>query len=335
MDTAALPATGVVLPEYEAWSPAELATFAATAVDTGFESVWCGETWGSGLFPTLANVCATVDCPVGTAIANVYARSPGTLAMNAMTMHDLSDGQFVLGLGASTPAIVEGFHGASFSRPLRRLRETIEIVRQALRGEPVDYDGDLFDLQGFRLSRTLDEDETLPVFNAALGSTNLSLTAEYADGWLPHLFPREGFEAEREHATTDVDRDTPLHLAPSVITSIHPDGEKARNILASHIAYYVGASEFYRSVVSRFGFDDVASAIHETWKNDGDAAHAVSEELMNAIGIVGAPDEIESQYAAFRDAGADTVLVSFPREVTEEMTDATMQTFDRILDPGI
>lgn len=317
------PRTGVILPEDR---PADWQVdYARRAAQAGFESVWASEAWGPNPFPVLGRISEHVDCTLGTCIANAYARSPGALAASALAMHDATDGQFILGLGASTPAIVEGFHGESYDRPLRRVRELLEIVDLALAGERIDYDGEVFDLSGFALQGA--DGATVPVFNAALGRTNVALTIDHADGFLPHLLPLTALEdavadaEERAHTGA-----SSLRVSPSIPTAVAADPDAARDVLAGHVAFYAGSTEFYNDVIANNGFPDAAAAIREAWQSGerSAAADAVPRELVDAIGIAGTPEMARERIEELLAGPVDTALLSFPHGTTEEMLEATL-----------
>jgi alkanesulfonate monooxygenase SsuD/methylene tetrahydromethanopterin reductase-like flavin-dependent oxidoreductase (luciferase family) len=319
------PRTGIVLPEYADVSDDWLVDFGVRAANAGFDSVWCGEGWGYNVFQLLVRIGEQTDTGLGTCIANVFARSPTALAANALTLHDLTDGQFVLGLGTSTPQVVESFHGQSFEQPLRRIRETIEILDMALAGERIDYEGDVFSLGGFRLNHA--DGAEVPVFNAALGRTNIALTIDFADGLLPHLMPLSALDdaiAEGERRANSM---ADLHVSPSIPTSVSTNPDEAERVLAKHIAYYAGSTDYYNNVIASNGFPDEAAVIKEAWRsgNKAGAAKAVSRDLIDAIGIAGTPEEACERVTTLLDDTVDTALLSFPQGATEEMFDLALE----------
>ncbi|MFB6220911.1 MAG: LLM class flavin-dependent oxidoreductase [Halolamina sp.] len=318
------PETGIVLPDTADRTAADLLAFAERADRAGVDSVWAWEGWGYNPFALLGRAAERTDCWLGTAICNGFARSPATLAMGAATLADATDGRFVLGIGTSTPSVVEELHGKPFDQPLRRLRETFEILDRALAGKPVTYDGRVFDLSGYELQHS-GAGEGVPVWNAALGRTNVAMTLEYADGLLPNLLP---FEAIPDAVTAGAERaglaDPDVHVAPMVPTCVDADEAAARRVLARHIAYYVGAVEFYNAVVSRHGYAETASAVADAWEA-GDreaAADAVTPELMDAVGVAGTPTDAREGFAELLAGPADTVLASFPDGLDDEMVRA-------------
>ncbi|MEP4652992.1 MAG: LLM class flavin-dependent oxidoreductase, partial [Ilumatobacter sp.] len=159
----------------------------------GIDSVWVAEFWASDAFTPLAAVAAVTErIKLATGIAQLGARTPAMLAMTAQGVQTLSDGRMILGIGASGPQVMEGWHGVPFDRPVQRTRETIEIVRMITSGERLSYDGDVYRLplpdgQG-KAIRSRADTAPIPIYVASLGPTNLRLTGELADGWIGNSF---------------------------------------------------------------------------------------------------------------------------------------------------
>jgi alkanesulfonate monooxygenase SsuD/methylene tetrahydromethanopterin reductase-like flavin-dependent oxidoreductase (luciferase family) len=319
------PRTGLVLPEYADRSSEWLVRFAREAEASGFESLWLGEGWGYSPFPLLGQIAERTDCTLGTCIVNAYARQPTALAANALALHDATDGRFVVGIGSSTPAIVENFFDQPFERPLRHIRETIEIVDLALSGDRIEYDGERFQLEGFVLNHAYDA--TVPFLNAALGRANIAMSIDHADGILPHLMSLSAIDDAvadaRERANTGAD----LHVSPSIPTAIHEDPDEARSVLSAHLAYYLGSTEFYNRVIRSHGFEAEANAIREAWEagDRSDAAAAVTPELQDALGIAGTPQHARTRVRELLDGPVDTALISFPQGATDEMFETTLE----------
>src|SRR5262245_55281466 len=156
------------------------------ADELGFDSIWQGEAWGYELFTSLADLArVTSRVKVGAGVANVFSRSPAVIASSAATLDERSGGRVVLGLGTSGPQVVEHWHGLHYDRPLRRLREYVDVVRMILRREPLVYRGEIFQLErGFTIRFRPVRDE-IPIYLASLSSRSIALAGEIADGILP------------------------------------------------------------------------------------------------------------------------------------------------------
>lgn len=280
--------------------PVELAQ---QAESLGYASVWAGELWGVDAFVTLGRIAGATDhVELGTAIVNVYSRTPATLAMAAATLDEASGGRARLGLGASTVQAIEGLHGLAYDRPVRRTHETAAIAREILDGdEPVSYDGELLSV-----SNVPPLDADVPLYNAALGPANRRATGRLFDGWLPHNIPLTGLDDAFEtiaEAARAADRDPDdIRVAPYVPTAIAEDEATARGQIAEHLAYYVGSGAGYRRAVAT-AFPDQAETVAERWA-DGEregARDAVTDEMVDALGIAGTPDTARERFHALAE----------------------------------
>ncbi|MDG5776474.1 LLM class flavin-dependent oxidoreductase [Haloarculaceae archaeon H-GB2-1] len=300
---------------------------AVQAEDLGYDSVWLGELWGGDPFTRLAAAATATDSiELGTAIVNVYSRTPAVLAMSAASLDSLSDGRFTLGVGVSTKQAIENIHGQDFDRPVRRAHETIDVVRRLLDGdERVTYDGELLEVSGVP---PLDVD--VPVYHAALGKANRRVVARLCDGWIPHNVPFPDLEdafAYVAEIADDAGRDPDdITVAPYVPAVVDEDGEAARDALRGHVAYYVGSGEGYeRAVGDRF--PDGASAVAEAWR-DGDRETArshVTDEMLAALGVAGTPDEARRQFRTLLDGTpVDRPMVTLPSNASADQHERTI-----------
>jgi len=318
---------GVRLPDetYD-YSISDVVDLAQLAEDEGYHSVWVAELQGANAFMILGQIAeATSDVGLGTGIVNVYSRTPSLIAMSTATLDQLSDGRTHLGLAASSEETIEGWHGLAYDRPLRRVRETIEIVDEAMSEEQVAYDGDIFDIAETPRTYETVRDE-VPIYNAALGPKNRMLTGEFADGWLPVHVPRSRFEEfvgdiERgtERAGRDIDDVT---IAPYIVSCVNDDPDQARDYVRSLLAFYAGAIDYYSYVFSEIGFEEEVDAITDAWSaGDRDrAADAVTDELLDEVAITGTPAEGREKLRAYRDLGVDVPVIyppPAPRNVIE------------------
>ena len=295
--------------------PVEIAELAASL---GYDRFYTGELWGSDSFVELA-LAAETPIDLGTAVVNVYSRSPATLAQAAATLSANASGDVVLGLGTSTEQAIESIHGQSFDRPIRRLHETAELAGRILRSaDPVAYDGQTVGaggVPGF--------DVDVPVYTAALGAAARRATGRVADGWIPHNIPFDRLDATFETvagAARERGRDpADITVAPYVPAAIDEDPERAKSALRGHIAYYVGSGQGYRRAVGE-AFSKEADAIASAWQaGDRAAARAeVTEEMVQAMGIAGTPEAGREQFRALceRDV-VDAPIVVVPRNATE------------------
>jgi F420-dependent oxidoreductase-like protein len=299
----------------------------------GFDSVWTAEAYGSDAFTPLAWWGARTErIRLGTAIAQISARTPTAAAMAALTLDHLSGGRFSLGLGASGPQVVEGWYGQPYPRPLARTREYVEIVRQVLAREaPVTYDGAFYQLPlqgGMDLGKALRSTvhplrADLPIHLAAEGPKNIAMTAEIADGWLPLFYsPRmdatyrellaEGFAKRGADRSPAED----FEVTATVPVVVGDDVEQAADVVRPFIALYAGGmgakgANFHRDVLDRLGYAQACDEIqaHYLAGDRARATAAVPLELVQDIALVGPPDEIRRRMPAWRETAVTTLLV--------------------------
>ena len=171
---------------------------AREAERVGVDSIWVPEFWAYDAFTPLAAIAARTErVRLATGIAQLGARTPAMLAMSAMSLQHISGGRFVLGIGTSGPQVMEGWHGVEFSRPVRRTRETIEIIRLITAGERLTYAGEVYQLplpgsEGAAI-RSRAGACFVPIYIAALGPANLALTGSPANNFYNNAFARQGF----------------------------------------------------------------------------------------------------------------------------------------------
>ncbi|MFC7165586.1 TIGR04024 family LLM class F420-dependent oxidoreductase [Halospeciosus flavus] len=287
----------------------------------GYDTAWLPETWGRDAVTILATLATeTNDIGLGTSILPVYSRSAALLGQTAATLQEASDGRFRLGLGPSGPAVVENWHGVDFGNPLKRTREYTEVVQQVLSGEEVDYDGDVVDVSGFRLR--CDPPDPVPgVDVAAMGPKATELAGRFADGWHALMFTEDGFEeryADLRRGAELGGRD-PDDLRVSLVVQCCAldDGDRARELAAQHVAFYIGGmGTYYRDALARQGFEETAHAVHDAWQ-DRDrewATELVADELVDELAAVGTPEEARDRLADFAALdGVDDVSIGTPR----------------------
>jgi F420-dependent oxidoreductase-like protein len=311
--------------------PSDNIAIAKEAERLGYHSLWTAEAYGSDSVSPLVWLAAhTERINVGTAIMQMPARTPAMTAMTAATIDLLTGGRFMLGIGASGPQVVEGWHGVVYGKLLTRTREYVEIVRTILKREqPLEHHGEYYDIPvqgGTGLGKPLKLivhplRSNIPIYIAAIGPKNVALAAEIADGWLPVFFsPKrvnvfrksldEGF-ARRTDAKTLADFD----IAPTVSVVVGDDVDECRMKVKPNLALYIGGmgargKNFYNELACRYGYEEAAKTIQDFYlagkKNE--AIAAVPDELVDEIALCGPRERIKDQLGAWRDAGVTTLI---------------------------
>ncbi len=309
----------------------------AEAERLGYDSVWAAEAWGSDAVTVLSWIAARTErIKVGSAILQMPARTPAMTAMTAVTLNELSDGRFLLGLGLSGPQVVEGWHGVPYGKPLRRTREYVAVVRMITeRRHPARFAGEYYQLPyrgedatglGKPLKLITHPTYAVPIYLASIGPKNVQLTAEIADGWLPVFYsPYRAGEvfgpamAAGFAASGEPDKATRFDVAPAASVVVSDDVDAARALVKPGIAFYVGGMgargrNFYNDLARRYGFEAEAERIQDLYL-DGkrrDAIAAVPDALVDEVALVGPRARVADRLEAWREAGVTTLSVSAP-----------------------
>jgi len=332
------PTRDVFLPVAAQPSIDTLIEYAQDAEALGYDRAWLPETWGRDAVTVLTSIAERTErIGIGTSIANVYSRSPALIGQTAATLQEASGGRLRLGLGPSGPAVIEGWHGTDFERPMRQTRETIDIIRLVLSGDSVEYDGDIFQLSGLRLR--CDPPDTLPGIDAAgMGPKSVELAGRFGDGWHALMLTKQGLRDRLE----DLERGAELggkdmedlRVTLSLPCIALEDRERARRLVSSHVAFYIASmGTFYREALARQGYRETVDEVASKWSNgDQDRAiQTVSRELLDSIGVAGTPSECQEQFADWQTIeGIDAVSVSFPRSAKPTEIQRTL----RVLGPN-
>src|SRR5437867_6735168 len=291
---------------------------AVLAEELVYSCITMGESWGEDALTSLAQIAAvTSRIRVGTSILPVFARSPANIAMAALNMDRMSEGRFFLGLGTSGRLVIEDFHGDKFAKPLTRMREYIDNLRKAARAERLDHDGEFFHTKRFQL-RFAPYRESLPIYIAALSPPSLRLTGELADGWLPiFLAPSRMAAAVVElkagaEAAGRTLRD--IAISPQVSIYVTDDVAAARDRERPHIAFYIGGmGVFYHAYMRRIGFGAEADHVREAFqaRERDRAAALVTDEMVDAMTILGTPKQCRDQMQRFFAAGVQEIRLVF------------------------
>jgi len=291
---------------------------AVLAEELGYSCITMGESWGEDALTSLAQLAAvTARIRIGTSIVPVFARSPANLAMSALNMDRMTQGRFFLGLGTSGRLVIEDFHGEKFGKPLTRMREYIDIIRKAARGERLDHDGEFFHTKRFQL-RFPPFRASLPIYIAALSPPSLRLTGELADGWLPIFLapsrmtaPVSELKAGAEAAGRTL---ADIAISPQVSIYVTDDVKAARDRERPHIAFYIGGmGVFYHEYMRRIGFGAEADRVRAAFqaRERDRAAQLVTDEMVDAVTILGTPGQCRDQMQRFFEAGAQEVRLVF------------------------
>lgn len=321
------------MPLMYAGNPREAADQVIALEKAGLDTVWVAEVYGFDS-PTLMGYLAakTHHLEIGAAILNIYSRTPGTLASTAAGLDNVSGGRAILGLGASGPQVIEGWHGMPYDKPLTRTREVVEIVRAMIRRETIEYHGKVFDLplpadQGLGLGKPLKmltkpERPAVPIYVAALGEKNVQGTAEYADGWLPFLYAPEKVgetwgDALAKGKAKRSDDLGPLEIAAGGMVAVGDDVKAMLDFARPMFALYIGGmgakgKNFYNQLVSEYGFEEEAAKIQELYLNGNkrDAEALVPLELLEMCNLVGPESYVKERIAAFRESGVTSLQVT-------------------------
>jgi F420-dependent oxidoreductase-like protein len=297
----------------------------------GLDVVWVAEAYGFDA-PSLMGYLAarTERVQIGAGILPIYSRTPGLLAQTAAGLDAVSGGRAILGLGASGPQVIEGWHGVPYDRPVARTREIIEICRQAWRREPLVHDG-LYQLplpsgQGTGLGKPLKMlthpvRERIPIHVASLGAANVRMTAEVADGWLPFMFvPEKAADvwgtALAEGAAKRDPGLGPLDVVAGGAIAVGDDVTGLRDLARPMLALYIGGMgakgrNFYNDLVRRYGYAAEAEAIQDLYLagRKDEAAAAVPAELLELTSLIGPEGYVRDRIAAYRAAGVTTLNV--------------------------
>lgn len=311
--------------------PAVTAPMIADIEAMGTESIWVPEAYGFDCMTPLAWFAAVSSkLRLGSAIAQMAARTPTATAMAAITLDQMSGGRFTLGLGASGPQVVEGWYGQPYSRPLARSREYFDIVRTVIAREvPLEYHGEFYNhpyVDGTGLGKALKciarpLRSDLPVLLAAEGPKNVALAAEVADGWIAMLLGpgndayyraalNEGFA--RRTARRPVED---FEVVTTVPVVVHEDVETAADSVRDYLALYVGGmgakgKNFHFDVMARLGYEDIADQVQELYLNGRkkEAAALIPTAMVEEIALVGPPAKIRDDLQA-REKTLTTTLV--------------------------
>ncbi|WP_017590127.1 LLM class flavin-dependent oxidoreductase [Nocardiopsis ganjiahuensis] len=306
----------------------ETVEFVVEAERLGLDICWVAEAWGSEAPSPLGFLAARTErLLLGSGIMQVGTRTPMAVARSAITLSQISQGRFLLGLGPSGPQVIEGLHGTPFDRPLRRTRETVEIVRAAASGEKVVHRGEEFQipLPGGRsrpMRLSMRSEYPIPVYLASMSPRMLELTGRIADGWLGTSFVPEGAkeayfdhldaglaEAGRTRSDLDMCQGAEVAFAEDEEAQAAMVDGRRRELAFSLGGMGSATTNFYNAAYGRQGWAETAAQVHERWQaGDRDGATAlVTDEMVLATTLIGTEERVRERLRVWRDAGVDTV----------------------------
>ncbi|MFA5565236.1 MAG: LLM class F420-dependent oxidoreductase [Acidimicrobiia bacterium] len=308
---------------------------AADLEKAGVDMLWVAELYSFDAVSILGYLAArTETAELASGILPLYSRSPALIGMTAAGLDAVSGGRFVLGLGASGPQVIEGWHGVPYTKPLAATRDVIEICRKVWRREVVEHDGEVYTLplpqdQGTGLAKPLKiinhpVRENIPIYIASLGPKNVEMTAEIADGWLPTVFHPD---KARDVWGADIDagmakRDPALGGLDivgggTVAICDEATAAKLKDAQRPGIALYVGgmgarSKNFYNNVFAQYGYEKEAKEIQDLYLSGKkeEAAAAIPQEYLDAIALVGDEAQVRDRVLAYQAAGVTQMRIT-------------------------
>lgn len=298
----------------------------AAADDLGFGTIWVGEAYGIDAPSTLGWIAGKARrVGVGSCAFQMTARPPTVAAMTAASLDDLAPGGFRLGLGASGPQVVEGWHGVAYGKPLARTREYVDVVRQVLRREgPVEAHGTYYDLpytgdDGTGLGKALKligrAHPDIPVYVAASGPKNIALATQIGDGWLPsffnHRLSEEMYGSVLDEAADGFD------VVPTATVVLGDDLEQCRRPVKEQLALYLGGmgargKNFHFDLAVRYGFGDAAATIQQHYLagRKSEAADAVPDQLVDEVALCGPAGRVTELVHEWKSSRATSLAIA-------------------------
>lgn len=322
------------------------------AESLGFDSAWTAEAYGSDAVTPAAWILAhTSRIKVGTAIMQMPGRTPAMAAMTAMSLAQLSGNRFIVGVGASGPQVVEGWHGVPYGKPVTRLKEYVEIMRRIFAREgDLTFDGKEYQIPyrgpgatglGKPLKSILHCEAPIPIYGATITPAGVAAAAEVADGFFPVWMDPEKFSVFAEPiekgfaAAGGAKSLARFDVAPFVRVIVNDDVEAAMQPLREHLALYIGGmgakgKNFYNDYASRLGFGEAAAKIQDLYLagRKGEAAAAVPAALIDACHLVGPKARIKDRaqrwIAAGKKGQVGSMLISGDKAALEVMAEAVL-----------
>ena len=281
--------------------------------EQGFDDLWFADTGIDAM--TLATAVAerTSKVRIGIAIVPVFTRTPAVLASTTHVLNKVSQGRFILGLGASSHTMMKGWNGQVFEKPLTRVKETAILVRSILAGEKSDFQGETVRSKGYRQFPL--EPGSQPIYLAGLRPKMLEMAAEIGDGVILNLFPMDVLPKMMEHIAIGAERAGKTREDREVVCRhqviVTDDKEKARDLFRVNFAPYY-ATPVYNKFLAWAGYEETAETIREGWaqKDRTKTTGAFSDELIDQIIIIGSKEECQERIRAYAEGGIHTHIIT-------------------------
>ena len=307
----------------------------------GLDVVWVPEAYSFDAPSAMGYLAANTErVVIASGILPVYTRTPTLLAMTAAGIDYLSDGRCMLGLGASGPQVIEGFHGIAYERPVGRIREVIEICRQVWRREKVQHMGRNYQIplpqnEGTGLGKPLKlinhpVRDDIPIAVASLGASSVAMTAELADAWLPAFYTAEAADdvwgdALRAGAAKRDPQRAPLEVFAGGMVAIGKGNEAMRDLARPGAALYIGgmgarSKNFYNQIFAKSGYEQEAKIIQDLYlAGDKKAAEAaIPDEYLAKSSLIGEEGFVRERLQALRESGVSSLNISLAGKTPQE-----------------
>ena len=305
---------GITIP-HEPFQNPHLAELVRTAERCGYTDAWSYESYGADAFnPIAAASMVSTKLRFGSAIVPVFSRPAPLIAMSAVTTNQLSGGRFILGLGISTPNIMQGWMGVPFRKPVTMMKETVQALRAIFRGEKVTLNGQMVHINGFKID--IPFDKAPPIYIGAQGSLMLRLAGEIGDGLIVNFITPETLPAMLEYTregmrSTGKDPAT-LDVACRIIVALDEDEKTVRTLFKRSLTAYVTVPQ-YNKFFREIGFENEAGTAIEAW-NAGDrkkALESVTDEMVEKIFVFGNARQCRRRLDDYGRGGITTTALQF------------------------
>jgi probable F420-dependent oxidoreductase len=308
---------GLALPLRESIGLQKSLELAREAEQLGYRSLWTAEVNGLDALTVLASYATvTSHVQLGTAVVAIQSRTPVMTAMSFASLHVLSGGRAIVGLGVGSPIIAERWHGVPYPPPVTAMRETVTILRQVLCGERTNFEGKYYRSKGFQLGATLPKDKPVPIYLAALNPPMLRLAGAVADGVLFNYSPPEATPpmiAEVRKGAEAAGRDPQtIDYAMYIRCCVTDDVSTAVQSYKRELSSY-GFVDAYVNMFTRYGFGDDMQGFRKLWQEGkrDEAMQCISDKMVHTLAAIGPKERGQEYIRACRGAGL-THPILFP-----------------------